>query len=257
MTWLWSLVSVLSVSAVSLVGLLTLSMNEARVRRQAMYFVSFAVGALLGDAFLHLIPEAFAEATRPGEALTTSAWVLGGMMTFFLVEKLLRHTHGVLHGHAHHAAHEVARPELAAINILGDVIHNFIDGLLIGVSYLASPALGVSTTLAVLLHELPQELGDFAILIHSGLSVRRAVLLNLATASVAILGTVTALLIGSVNQPALLATLIPVTAGGFIYLASADLIPELQHDRSRRALFVQSALMLGGIAVMGALRLVG
>jgi zinc and cadmium transporter len=246
--------SVVAVSLVSLVGLATLSTGERRVRQLAELFVCFAVGALLGDAFIHLLPEAFAEARPGAPAIGKSLLVLGGMMAFFVVEKLLRHTHVL---HAHEDAREVRRPELAAINVLGDAIHNFIDGALIGASYLASPTLGLTTTVAVLLHEIPQELGDFGILVHSGLGVRRAVLLNLASASVAIVGTAAALLVGSAAREAVTATLLPVTAGGFVYLAAADLIPELQHDRTVRALFVQTALISAGIAVMGLLALVG
>jgi zinc and cadmium transporter len=177
------------------------------------------------------------------------------MLLFFIVEKLLRHQHGLLHRHHHHDVH--ARPALAGVNILGDAIHNYIDGLLIGASWLAGPALGISTTLAVLLHEIPQELGDFGILIHSGLSVRKAALLNLGSAAVAILGTATAVLAGTVAYESMTSVLVPLTAGGFVYIASADLIPELQHDRSLRALAVQTVLISCGIAVMALLTLVG
>jgi zinc and cadmium transporter len=128
---------------------------------------------------------------------------------------------------------------------------------MIGASYLVSPTLGLSTTVAVLLHEIPQEFGDFGILIHSGLRVRTAVLLNLASASLAILGTVIALLAGAVAQEAVTALLLPITAGGFVYLAAADLIPELQHDRSARALFAQTGLISLGMAIMGLLTFVG
>jgi zinc and cadmium transporter len=139
--------------------------------------------------------------------------------------------------------------------VLGDAVHNFIDGVLIGASYLASPFLGLSTTVAVVLHEIPQELGDFGILLDSGLSVRKAILLNLASASVAIVGTAVALLAGAVAQKAVVASLLPMTAGGFVYLAAAGLIPELQRDRTLRALFVQTGLIAAGIAVMGLLAL--
>jgi zinc and cadmium transporter len=246
-------VSVTLVSAVSLAGTLTLSMSEARVRRLAAFFVSFAAGALLGDTFIHLVPEIFADATAP-DALRSSLLILGGILLFFAVEKLLLHRHGLLHRHHHHDA--IERPELAGVNILGDAIHNYIDGLLIGASWLASPALGISTTLAVLLHEIPQELGDFGILVHSGLTVRRAALLNAASAAVAILGTATAVLAGAVAHEPMTRELVPLTAGGFVYIAAADLIPELQHDRSLRALGVQTALMACGIAVMALLTLV-
>jgi zinc and cadmium transporter len=246
--WLLSLGSVCLVSLVSLVGLVTISVSEAGMHRLASLLVSFAVGALLGDAFIHLIPQTF---TKDGTTLQPSLLVLAGMLLFFVVEKLLRHEHGLLHRHHHPGGS--ARPELAAVNILGDVIHNFIDGVLIAASYLVSPTLGVGTTFAVLLHEIPQELGDFGILIHSGLTVRQAVLLNLASASVAVLGAIAALAWGSSSGTVVTTMLIPVTAGGFVYIAAADLIPELQHDRSGRGLLSQVSLMLLGMGIMGAL----
>lgn len=250
---LLSLLSVIAVSLVSLIGVFTLSMDAARIRRIATLFVSFAVGALLGDAFIHLIPKTFAgnDPTPLGRSLE----ILGGILIFFVVEKLLRHTHGPLY-EFHHGHDHGPRPELAAINVLGDAIHNFIDGVLIGASYLTSTALGISTTVAVLLHEIPQELGDFGILIHSGLSVRRALVVNLASASVAVLGTAIALLVGVSARETVSTALVPVTAGGFVYLAAADLIPELQHDRSFRALVLQTTLIIAGVAVMGLLTLV-
>ena len=247
-------VSVTALSLISLAGLVTLSMSEVRVRRLATFFVSFAVGALLGDTFIHLVPEIFAGA-RGGDALRASLLILAGMLLFFIVEKLLRHQHGLLHRHHHHDP--PVRRELAAVNVLGDAIHNFIDGLLIGASWMAGPALGISTTLAVLLHEIPQELGDFGILIHSGLTVRKAALLNVGSAAVAILGTATAVLAGTVANQSMISVLVPLTAGGFVYIAAADLIPELQHDRSLRMLAVQTVLISCGIAVMALLTLVG
>jgi zinc and cadmium transporter len=249
----FAFLSVTLVGAVSLAGMLTLSMSEVRVRRLATFFVSFAAGALLGDTFIHLVPEIFADAPEPA-ALRSSLLILGGMLLFFVVEKLLRHQHGLLHRHHHNE--RIERPELAGVNILGDAVHNYIDGLLIGASWMASPALGISTTLAVLLHEIPQELGDFGILIHSGLTVRKAALLNAGSAAVAILGTATAVLAGTVAHQQMTATLVPLTAGGFVYIAAADLIPELQHDRSLRALVVQTVLISCGIAVMALLTLV-
>lgn len=250
----FALTSVVGVSLVSLLGLLTISMDEGRVRKLATLFVSFAVGALLGDAFIHLIPEIFGRENGGDAPLGPSLLILTGVLLFFTVEKLLRHSHGVLHEHHHGSS--ISRPELAAINIIGDGIHNFIDGVLIGASYLVSAELGVSTTVAVFLHEIPQEFGDFGILIHSGLSVRKAVLLNLASASLAVLGTVMALIAGSVAQQTVAAILIPLAAGGFVYIAAADLIPELQHDRSLRAGFTQTGLIAAGIAIMSLLTFV-
>jgi zinc and cadmium transporter len=248
--WLLALLSVTAVSAVSLAGLLTLAVDEARIRRIAMVFVAFAVGALLGDAFIHLLPEAFSAGSR---TLQPSLLVLAGMMAFFSAEKLLRHRHGV--GHVHDYLHAPARP-LAAVSILGDTIHNFIDGALIAASYLAGPALGASTTAAVVLHELPQELGDFGILLHSGYSVRKAVLVNLASASAALVGALVTLAAGAVWTDAVVAIMIPFTAGGFVYLAAADLIPELQHDHSLGGFAKQAGLIALGVAVMALVTLV-
>jgi len=243
MAWIQSLLSVVVVSLVSLVGLVTVSADAARMRRTTAWLVSFAVGTLLGDAFIHLVPEVFERAG--GAKLRQSLLILAGMMLFFAVEKLLRH------GYGHNESG--GRPELAAMNLIGDAVHNFIDGALIAASYLVSPALGFSTTLAVVFHEIPQELGDFGVLIHSGLSVRQALALNLASASVAILGNVATLWIGAETGPLVSDLLVPVTAGGFIYIAAADLIPELQHDRSMSALLTQGVLLAAGIAVMVAL----
>jgi zinc and cadmium transporter len=176
------------------------------------------------------------------------------MIAFFVVEKLLRHYHRMLR--EPDDRDQMRHPELAAINVLGDAIHNFIDGVLIGASYLAGPTIGISTTMAVLFHEIPQEFGDFSILVHSGLSVRKAVFLNLASAGAALLGNVIALLTGAMVGSTVVSTLLPATAGGFVYLAAADLIPEMQRDRSLRALLVQTSLMSIGMGFMALLTII-
>lgn len=249
----FAFISVSAVSLVSLAGLLTLSMSALRVRRMATFFVSFAVGALLGDTFLHLVPEIFTRATAE-EAMRGSLLILGGLLLFFVIEKLLRHHHGLLH--RHHHGEEAGRPELAAIDVLGDAIHNYVDGLLIGASWLVSPGLGLATTLAVFLHEIPQELADFGILIHSGLTVRAATLLNLASAAVAILGTATAVFVGGLAPERVTEVLVPMTAGGFVYIAAANLIPELQHERGLRVSITQTVLVSLGIGIMALLSFV-
>lgn len=253
-----ALASVVAVSLVSLAGLATLGWNEKRVRRVALAFVAFAVGALLGDVFIHHLPEAFAGTRNP---LHHSLLVLGGFLAFFVLERLLRrgwpHRY-VFHHHHHDAVATVLTPQpVIAINLLGDAMHNFVDGMLIGASYLVSVPLGVSTTLAVLLHEIPQELGDFGILVHGGLTVRRAVLLNLLSALVALVGAALALVAGAAMKRFSI-TLVPLTAGGFLYLAAADLVPELQHQpTSLGSLFAQVALIGAGIGVMVLLTLLG
>lgn len=249
MVWLLSLASVSLVSAVSLVGLLLLAFERVRAQQLARLLVSLAVGSLLGDAFIHLLPEAFEHRRRT--ALATSLLVLAGILLFFVVEKLIRQQRASLPGQGAQGA----RPELLMINLIGDAVHNFIDGVLIAASYLVSPALGASTTLAVFCHELPQEVGDFAVLLHSGLSVRKAVAVNVASSATAVLGTITTLIVGEAVGRGLSDWLVPVAAGGFVYLAAADLIPELQRDGSLPGLVSQVSLMSVGIALMSALTL--
>jgi len=249
-TWILSFSSVFAVSLISLIGVVGLSLGEQRVRRLAALLVSFAVGGLLGDAFIHLIPETFA---RAGDTLVRSLLILVGILLFFVVEKLLRHGHEARHPRRPRVSTD--RPALAAVNLVGDGIHNFIDGVMIGSSYLISTTLGIATTVAVLLHEIPQELGDYGVLIHSGLRARTALLANLASASVAIAGTVVALLVGSVAGISVTEHLVPITAGGFVYIAAADLIPELQEDHSVRGLLVQALVISCGIGVMALLTL--
>lgn len=249
--WLATLASVAVVSLAALAGLATLALEPARLRRVAAALMSLAVGTLLGDACLHLIPEAFADAT--GTA-APSAGILGGFLIFFAVEKLVRHRHGPLHAHAHPGS---GIPPLASMNLLGDALHNGIDGALIAASWLAGPTLGLSTTIAVLLHEVPQELGDFGVLVRAGLPVRRAVAWNLATAATALGGAVATLALGGLAGAAAVDALLPVTAGGFVYIAAADLVPELHHDRGPAALAVQAVGIGAGLAIMAALRALG
>jgi zinc and cadmium transporter len=245
-TALLILLSVLGLSLISLLGLLTLSLKESRLKRLSPLLVSFAVGALLGDAFIHLIPEAFA-ITSPTPN-TPSLLMLAGLMTFFLLERLILRRK-VRSAPSPGAAGSI-RTELIAITMVGDSVHNFIDGVLICASYLISPALGLSTTLAVVCHELPKAMADLGILLQSGLRVRQAVFLNLMSASAAIAGAAALLLFGQELGQSLRDVFIPLTAGGFIYIACADLMPELERAGSDRTLTPQLALVACGVGVM-------
>lgn len=253
MIWLSSLASVGVVSAISLVGLWLLTTERARMHRLVRLLVSLAVGTLLGDSFIHLLPEAFAR--TPINTLGSSLLVLAGMLLFFMVGKLSRHHRQGPPQPQPAGGSTTARPELVMVNLIGDSIHNFMDGALIAASYLSSPTLGVSTTLAVICHELPQELGDLGVLLHAGLGVRRAVALNLASAGTAVAGAVTTLLAGEAAGRQVSDVLVPLAAGGFVYLAAAELMPELQRDRSSRALAAQLLWMMVGIGLMAALAL--
>jgi zinc and cadmium transporter len=139
------------------------------------------------------------------------------------------------------------------MNLVGDGVHNLIDGMAIGAAFLVDPAVGFATTLAIALHEIPQEIGDFAVLVQGGLSVRRALVLNLASALVAVVGTGVALVVGQAVE-GFSAALLPITAGTFMYIAAADLIPEIHRHRDRSLAAAQALFLFGGVGVTLLLR---
>ncbi|MCX8014696.1 MAG: ZIP family metal transporter [candidate division WOR-3 bacterium] len=210
-----------------------------------LFLVSFAVGGLFGDAFVHLIPEAFESL---GLNIVTPLFVLLGIIIFFALEKFLRWRH------CHMITSEEHPHPIVTMNIIGDAVHNFIDGLIVGASYLVSIPIGISTTLAVVLHEIPQEIGDFGILLYGKLPVRKALLYNFLSALTAILGSVVSIFITS-KSISYSYYLLPITAGGFIYIAGADLIPELQHETKISRSILQFVSIILGFVLMVALKL--
>jgi zinc and cadmium transporter len=219
-TWLLGLTSVIIISAISLVGVLVLWLKDQQLKKILLYLVSFSVGGLFGDAFIHLIPEAIEES---GFGTSISLLILLGILSSFVVEKFLQWRHCHIPTSSEHPH------SFAYMNLFGDAVHNLIDGLIVGGSYLASIPIGISTTLAVILHEIPQELGDFGVLIHGGFNKKKAVWFNFLTALTAILGAVIALVVGTTLE-GFIPLLIPFAAGNFIYIAGSDLIPELRKD---------------------------
>jgi len=241
--WTYTMVSLAIVSALSLTGVFFISLSETRLNKMLLYMVSFAVGGLFGDAFFELIPESF---EKFGAGILPAALTLSGVMGFFVLEKFIRWRHcHVPHsaGHAH---------PMVFTNIIGDAAHNFIDGLLVGASFQVSKAIGLATAMAVVLHEIPHEIGDFGVLVQGGIKPRKALLVNFLTALVSIAGGVTALLVGA-HFSDFAYYLLPVTAGGFLYVAGSDLIPELHHDDSLAHSFVQFLCILAGMALMALL----
>lgn len=268
--WAEVLASVLAVSLVSFTGVVVLSRGEAHPDRILLYLVSLAAGVMLGGAFFHLIPEAYA---LHGDSLALPLYVLAGFLGFFFLERFLwAHHHG--HGdeplpgrdvtHLLGAREPEAPPPpptdggqrfrpVVVMSLVGDGLHNLIDGMIIAAAYAASPGLGVVTTGAVLLHEVPQEVGEFGVLVRGGVPVRRALLLNFLSASMAFVGAVVALLVGATSG-AFLESLVPLTAGTFVYIAAADLVPELHHVHGRRESAGHAALLVVGVGAMLALR---
>src|SRR3989339_637140 len=220
------LLSTFAVSVISLIGVLTLAMKEKFLNAILFLLVAFSAGALMGGAFLHLIPEAI----EKGGTQAVFIFVLGGFVLFFFLEKYLfwRHCHdGVCHKHA-----------FTYLNIAGDSLHNFIDGLVIAGSFSVSTQVGFFTTLLVIFHEIPQELGDFGVLVYGGFSKARAVFFNLLSAAGAILGAGLTILLTSQIQ-GFTVFLVPFAAGNFIYIAMVDLIPEIHRVCGERKLPVQ------------------
>ncbi len=237
--YLYSFISVLVVSLISLVGVFTLAINEKLLKKYVFLVVSLAVGALLGDAFIHLIPEAYEQI---GDPLLVSLLIIGGIALFFIIEKFL-HWHHHEHNEDNHI-HPVGR-----LVLFSDGIHNMIDGLLIGVSFMTSIPVGIATTVAVILHEIPQEIGDFGVLIHSGYTKARALLLNFYSALLSLLGLAIAFVIGEYGH-AIITWFLPIAAGGFIYIAVADLIPELHKSVKKSHSIIQVLVVAVGVASM-------
>ncbi|MDD5290552.1 MAG: ZIP family metal transporter [Patescibacteria group bacterium] len=238
--YLYTFLSVIIVSLISFIGALSLALNPEKLKKITIFFVSLSAGTLLGDSFIHLLPEMVKEKDYSSSAWL---WVLGGIIVFFILEKIIcwRHCHiPTSPEHPHH---------LGAMNLVGDGLHNFIDGLVIAGSFLINPPLGIATTLAVVAHEIPQEIGDFGVLIHAGYSRRKALFLNFLSALTAVLGAFIALLVGPQIEN-FSAFIIPFTAGGFIYIATADLIPELKKESRPWHSLSQLLSILIGVAIM-------
>ena len=239
MDWLAAIISVIIVSLISFVGLFTLSLQVDTLKRLMFMLISFAAGTLLGDTFLHIFPEIIKEAEF---GLSIGLSILGAMLIFYLLENLI-HWH-----HYHHVSDEDKHP-VGVLNLVGDGFHNLIDGMIIGTAYLVDVHLGVATTMAVAFHEIPQEIGDFAILIHSGFSKARALLLNFISALVAVVGVLIAFWFGQAVAGAL-PLLLAFTAGGFIYISLVDLIPELHKEVRIGKSILQIIFLVAGIGLM-------
>lgn len=241
-TWIYTLASVVIISLISLIGLFGISIREEKLKKVLLFLVSLSAGGLLGGAFIHLLPEAFKIC---GNQLKLPLYILLGMIIFFILEKFL------CWRHCHIPTSEEHPHPLAYMNLIGDGLHNFIDGMIIAGSFLVSIPLGMATSIAVFLHEVPQEIGDFGVLLHAGFSRKKALLTNFITALTAILGAIVILILGvKFELESVLAFVIPLTIGGFIYIATADLIPELKKENALGKSIIQLTFFLLGIGMM-------
>jgi zinc and cadmium transporter len=239
----YSLGSVILVSLISFIGIFTLSIKVQNLKKILTYMISFAAGGLLGDAFIHLLPEAIHLYHACECEYTMPLLILAGIAVAFILEKVIRWRH------CHHPTTDEHPHPVAIMNLFGDGVHNFIDGMIIGAAYIISIPAGIATTIAVVLHEIPQEIGDFGILLHGGYSKGKALILNFVIGLTAVLGVVLTLILSSYGET-LIHFLIPFTIGSFIYIAVADLIPEMHKEVAVWKSLLQFFFFIIGIALM-------
>lgn len=241
-TLLWITLSGLLMSAIALVGSVTLLLKEATLQRILLPLVAFAAGSLIGGAFLHMIPASLAEDQG---GIAVYLWILAGFTLFFALEQFL-HWH-----HCHRAAATCKEP-LTYLILIGDGLHNFLGGLAVAGVFLIDIRLGITTWLAAAAHEVPQELGDFGVLLHGGWNKRQALLFNLLSALTFLVGSLLAYVISFQID---VTFLVPFAAGNFLYIGASDLVPEVSKHQDITANIVHFACFVAGLALMLAIRM--
>lgn len=227
--------SALAGSLISLVGGLYLIYGGSKAQLIQRFSVPFAAGGLLAAAFTDLLPEAVKEG-----GTGVPVFALFGLLTFFVLDRGLRWFH-------HHSHGTEGSAENASLIVVGDTFHNFIDGLAIGAAFLLNPATGIITTIVVAVHEIPQEIGDFGLLLSKGMGKRSVLTVNLVSALATVIAAVMIYALGSaVTIP--VAGLLAATAGFFIYIAASDIIPDIHAQESAREANLQTGLLLFGVA---------
>lgn len=233
----WIFLASLGVSLLGLIGVLFLSVKQKFLDRILLYLVSLSIGGLIGGAFLHLIPESVEEIGIESAFI----FVIVGFMSFLFLEKILhwRHCH---EGKCEHHS-------FAYMNLFGDGVHNFIDGLIIAGSFLVDMSVGFATTLAIVLHEIPQELGDFGVLVYAGFTKKKAILYNFLIALTALVGAGVGILLFSYVD-FILVYLLAFAAGGFIYIGASDLVPEIRKEMKFSKALINFLFVLIGLLLM-------
>ena len=243
--WFTAILSTFLVSLIALIGIILAPIKLEKLKKVLIYFVSFSAGALFGGAFFHLLPEIVEEV---GFTFYVSSLVLLGIILFFIIEKIIHWHHNLAPYEKEHAS------PLAIMSLVGGSFHNLLDGLVIGASFLVNIPTGIAITTAIALHKVPKEMGWFGLLVHGGFSKFKAITFSYLSSIFTIIGAVMALLVSNYVEN-IQFFIIPVSVGGFIYLAGSDLIPELHKEPGLRKALLQLIAMLAGIAVMALLLL--
>lgn len=230
-------------SVASLIGGIILLAKEKFAIKISHFLSSFAAGVLLGTAFLDLLPEAYEHSSE----VNLFFWVLAGLLGFFLLERFIHWFHH--HGAGEHSDLKGKNRSLVSLVVIGDSIHNFIDGVVIAATFLVSIPLGIVTSLAVAAHEIPQEIGDFGILLHRGIRKNRVLMINILSAAVSLLGAILTYLFKD-SVIGILPIFLSLAAGFFIYIASSDLIPEIHNEEKRVVALVETLLLFVGVLVV-------
>lgn len=237
------IIALLVVSLISLIGVIFIGIKSETLEHWLETMVAFSVGALLGGVFIHLLPEISEEI---GFTLEISLAILAGVLVFFILEKIL-HWH-----HCHHAEHKNEVATFPYMILFGDGIHNAIDGIIIAGAFLTSPVLGISATIAVIFHEVPQEIADFGVLLKGGFSRKKALLYNFISALTAFIGAGLALFFSSLIN-GIVPFMVAFAAGSFLYIAGTDLLPEIKRHENLKTSLIHLIAILFGIFIMIAL----
>lgn len=242
----WIIVSTFIISLIAWVGCLTLFVKEELMNRVLLVLVALSAGGLMGGAFLHLLPEAISEVGASSSAtLNLFSYLIVGFCTFFVMEQFIEWYH------EHYGIHR--KKPIIYLILISDLVHNFIDGLVIAGSFIIGISVGLATTLAIALHEIPQEIGDFGVLVYGGFERKRALIWNYASAVTAILGGIAGYYLSTIISGAAV-ILLPFAAGNFIYIAASDLIPEIKHGVGIRRNLVHFFTFVTGILLMFAIK---
>lgn len=233
-------------SVVSLIGGVILLSKEKLARKISHFLSSFAAGVLLATAFVDLLPEALEHAEELGTEVNIFIWVLLGILAFFLLERFIHWFH---HHHDHKEVPNEEKKAVIPLIVLGDTVHNFIDGVVIAATFMVDIKLGMLTTFAVAAHEIPQEIGDFGIMIHRGMKKLSILLVNIVSALGALTGAVLTYLVGG-GLDNILPIFLSIAAGFFIYIALSDLIPEIHGEDRRDVAFWETVLLILGVVVI-------